>query len=306
MKKYLVFALFLVLSAAAPGLATAQEIKANVTVNMELIPQDYRYYASTMASDVERYVNGQKFSNEEWSGSPIPVDINIYLSGGGGGVFSAKLVIVSRRNLDGPTETPAQSVGIRFFDDKWEFEFAQNANLSFNNIRFDYFNTLLDMYMLMVIGFDLDSYNANAGTNCFEAARNLFLLGANKQAKGYETTSQPGDMSRYNILNDLCDMRNQDFRTIITDYYRLGLDKIGFDKEQGLKGLADVLGRMADFKQKKMTGSGVFMQLFFDTKAQELGSIFNGYPDEQVFNDLMYLDPSNSTIYRDSKDGKLR
>lgn len=304
--KYVFLAVLIILVAIAPCGVAAQEIKAKVTVNTELIPQDYRYYASTMASDVERYVNAQKFSSEDWTGDPIPVDINIYLSGGANGVFSAKLVIVSRRNLDGPEENPAQSVEIRFYDDKWEFEFAQNANLAFNSIRFDYFNTLLDMYMLMVIGFDLDTYNANAGTNCFEAARNLFLLGANKQAKGYETTSQPGDMTRYNILNDLCDMRNQDLRAIILDYYRLGLDKIGFDKAKGLQGLADVLSRMADFKQKKMTGSGVFMQLFFDTKAQELGSIFNGYTDEQVFNDLMYLDPSNSTIYRDSKEGKLR
>jgi hypothetical protein len=289
-----------------PGEAFAQEIKAHVSVSLDLVQPDFRYYASTMANDLERYINSQKFTDVDWTGDPIPVDINIYLSGGAGGSFTAKLLVVGRRNLDGPTEVPAQSAEIRFFDDKWAFDFAQNANLAFNNIRFDYFNTLIDMYMLMVIGFDLDSYNSNAGSRAFEAARNLFQLGANKSAPGYETYSQPGDMSRYNILTDITDMRNQDLRALFLDYYRLGLDKIGFDKAKGTQGLADVISRMADFKQKRMTGSGVLMQLFFDTKAQELGAIFNGYADEQVFKDLMYLDPSNSTIYRDSQEGKLK
>ncbi len=69
----------------------SQEIEAKVSINLEQIPQEYRHYVSTMESDVTKYINSQRFTNIEWEGPKIPVDINIALSGGNRGIFAAQM-----------------------------------------------------------------------------------------------------------------------------------------------------------------------------------------------------------------------
>ncbi|HOV92666.1 MAG TPA: hypothetical protein PLC04_06290, partial [Candidatus Kapabacteria bacterium] len=61
---------------------------------------------------------------------------------------------------------------------------------------------------------------------------------------------------------------------------------------------------MAEFKSKKLSGPSVFLQIFFEAKAQELAQLFKSYPNRQVLSDLIYLDPTNTMIYQNAFDGK--
>ena len=81
---------------------------------------------------------------------------------------------------------------------------------------------------------------------------------------------------------------------------------MGFDEQQGRKALDSIINEFAIFKKEKLVSSSVLLSTFFNTKAQELGSIFNGWSNPDLFRNLMYLDPTNSTIYDDSKDGKYQ
>ncbi|MFW5662348.1 MAG: DUF4835 family protein, partial [Bacteroidota bacterium] len=63
-------------------IAEANEVEANVTVNMEQISQENRTNVMSLESDLEKYINSQTFTDLEWEGPPIPVEISIYLSGG--------------------------------------------------------------------------------------------------------------------------------------------------------------------------------------------------------------------------------
>jgi hypothetical protein len=44
----------------------AQELDARVTVNMDAIQMDQRMEARTMAADVERYLNNQRYTGQDW------------------------------------------------------------------------------------------------------------------------------------------------------------------------------------------------------------------------------------------------
>ena len=100
-------------------------------------------------------------------------------------------------------------------------------------------------------------------------------------------------------------MRYEEFRRLLFAYYVDGLDLMASDRRQALKNLKDIIYELALFKKDKLVESSVLMQLFFDSKAQEIATIFNGHEDEDVFVNLKYVDPSNSTLYDDAKDGKL-
>ncbi|OGU38050.1 MAG: hypothetical protein A2X61_17005 [Ignavibacteria bacterium GWB2_35_12] len=303
MKRKFQYLFLLILLLTAYNLFS-QEIEVNVTVNMDQLAFEARTQVSNMESDVKNYINNQKFTNIEWKGDKIPVDLTIFLSGGAGNRYSARLLIISRRYLDGPDE--GQSVTCKLYDQKWSFEYGLGAYLKYNPNTYNSFTTLIDYYMNLVIGFDMDTYGELDGSSAFEMAKNLVLLGASYNAEGYQTYSSPGDFTRFNLVAELNNVRYNDFRKLMFSYYVDGLDQMSTNKQQALAAIDSVIFEMAAFKENKMTGPSVLLQAFFDAKAQEIGGLFNGYPKPQVFQQLKYLDPGNTSIYDEAMEGKIR
>ena len=190
-----------------------QELDAHVTINMDRLEYEARTNVSTMKGDLERYLNNQRFTKIEWNGPKIPLEITIYLTGGSNNRYSGKLYMISKRYLDGPGDR--QSMATKFFDEKWDFEYARGANLSYNPLIFDPFRSLIDFYSLLAVGYDLDTYTELEGTPIFEIAKNLVLLGSSQNVDGYQTYSQQGDLTRYNLVSELTDIRLEPFRKLI-------------------------------------------------------------------------------------------
>jgi len=303
MKPILILVLALIISNVS---LYSQEIKANVLVNTEQIETEALYDVSSMANDVMNYINNTKYLDSDWEGDPIPVDINIVLDGGANGKFTARMFVVSKRMLDGPKAEEGWSTALKIIENTWSFEYSRGANFTYSTMRFDRFVSMIDFYMLLVIGFDLDSYGELDGTPAFEKAKLIFSNGATAGVDGFKTYSPPGDYTKYNMTSELTDMKYFEVRKLIFAYYVDGLD-LGYNEpERALQNIADIIERMAEFKNKKMSSGSVLMQIFFDTKFQELAATFNGYKNIKVFNNLMDLDPSNTMIYQDSRDGNYR
>ncbi|MFH1052609.1 MAG: DUF4835 family protein [bacterium] len=281
----------------------SQEIKAAVMVNVEQLEFEARNNVATMKRDIENYINNQRFLQDDWEGDPINVQMTIYLSGGHNNRYSAKMFLVSTRIIDGPGNR--QSVNLKLYEDKWAFDYALGANLSFNPLRFDAFTSVIDYYMLLIIGFELDTWEELGGNTAFGDARRIVELGASYNAEGFATYSNPGEFTKYNITSELTNMRFYDFRKLIFAYYVDGLDMMETSKSQAMTNLKDIIYKLALFKKDKLVESSVLLDLFFDSKAQEIATIFNAHEDNNVFDNLKYTDPRNSTLWDDAKEGKL-
>lgn len=291
----------------APTQLSSQEIKANVTVNTDLLSIEAKQYIVTLENDLENYINNQKFTTEDWEGEPIPVDINIYLTSGSNYRYSAKMVIVARRYVDNPDNNLQITVPtLMITETNWKFEYSYGANLTYNPMRFDYFTTVIDFYMLLIIGFDKDTYEELGGNSTFENVRNIFLLGSAQQASGFETNVEPGSYTKYNIVKELNDPRYYPFRKLIFSFYVDGIDKLAYNREEALQTIVRIIDEMARFKREKLVESSLLIQLFFDTHSQTFATLFNGYKNSEFFKNLMYLDPKNSMLYQDAMDGKIK
>ncbi len=284
----------------------AQEIDCNITVNVEQVSFENRNYISSLANDLENYIDNQKFSDVDWEGEKIPVDIQIVLSGGNKNIFAARMFIMSKRLLDGPTEEPAMSLVLKLLENTWSFEYNMGASLTYNPMRFDKFTSIIDYYMLMIIGFDLDTYQSNGGSPAFDKARNIAVMASSVNAVGFETNTQPGVFNKYNFVNEIVDLRYSEVRRLMFAYYINGLDIMGFDKEKGKNEIKNILLDMANYKRDKLVTHSVLLQAFFETKAHEIATIFNGEKDDEFFNELMFLDPSNTMTYIQAKEGKVQ
>jgi hypothetical protein len=293
----LVLALFLLI----PTCFIAAEIEAHVSVNMEQLNQEQQINVSSMQGDVESYLNSTQFTDIEWEGPAIPVDVAIFLTGGNGYKYSARVFISAKRYLYG---SEGATVTVNFIDDKWSFEYARNAVFSYDPNRFHEFSSLLDFYMLLIIGMDADTYEDGSGYPIYEKAKNVVRLGSNANANGFETYSQPGDFTRYNLVNELTDPTYDPFKTLVFEYYVDGLDQMSVNKDEATAVIAEIISDMAEFKKNKLVRSSMFVSLWFATKYRELATLFEGYKDTQVFQDLIYLDPTNSSVYIEAQDAK--
>lgn len=277
----------------------AQEIEANVTVNIDQLTQENRINVSSMESDVERYINSQEFTEMDWEGEKIPVDITIVLTGGTNNVYSARMFIASNRYIYG--QDGGTSVALKMVENNWGFEYQRGAMFSFNLYRYDHFSSMIDFYMLLVIGFDLDSYTPLDGTDVFERAKKIAQVAANKNIAGYEKFANPGEFTKIGLLNELTDPRYEPFRKLISDYYYDGLDMMAEDRELAINTLAYLIQEMADFKKNKLMGPSLLLQVFFDTKYNELGQLFKEYKDKDfILSQLTYLDPTHTQKYQEA------
>jgi len=285
------------------GNINAQEIEAKISVNIEQIPEEYRYLISSLQNDLTNYINNQKFTNIDWQGSKIPVDINIAVTGGSRNRFAAQIFIASKRYISG--QEGGQSVTLKLIDKAWTFEYNQGAMLSYNPTRYNEFSSLIDFYMLLIIGFDSDTYEELSGSRIYDNSKQIVTLASTYAVDGWETTYSPGKFTRYSLVSELSDLRYETLRKLIFSYYVDGLDMMAENKEKATDNLAFVIQEMADFKRNKLSGPSVLFTAFFDAKSFELAEIFKGYKKyKNVFTNLIYLDPSNTMVYQEAAEAE--
>lgn len=278
-----------------------QEIELTVNVSIDQLNFESRRFVSTMKQDIEQYVNNRRWLDNQWEDDKIPVEMNIVLAGGANQKFSARMFLISKRFIFGTDK--GASVNLRLYEDKWSFEYMQNASLSHNPLRFDPLTSIIDYYMYLVLGFELDTYEELGGSKAFEMARRVVSLGASYNAPGFDTYSPFGEFTKHNLMSEIQNMRYDPIRKTWFAYYYDALDIMADSPEKGKLAMVSVINELYEFKKNKLSGPSVLLQLFFDTKAQELSEFFKGYnnPDAMIFEKLIYLDPGNSTIYREAK-----
>lgn len=293
-------AAIIVVSAALQNV-TAQELDANVIVNMDALQIDQRQDVQTMANDVRTYLINQRFTGMDWDGPRIPIDVTIYLNGRNGNTYSGRLAIVSRRPKNG--DTLNTSPLLRVFDQEWSFVWTFNPTLSFQTMRYDPFTSYIDFYVLLAIGLDMDTYEDQGGNAVYERAKQIAGLGNAAGISSFSTNFQPGELTKMAMITEFTDPRMVGLRRLIYDYH-VATDEYTIDPLKGRAEVAAVLKDIADYKQSSISNRSVMLQLFFDAKAGEIADIFRGQKDSPVWNDLRFLDPGNTQMYEQARSGQ--
>jgi hypothetical protein len=278
----------------------AQEIQCSLDIVTEGISQDHIINLESFKSTIEDYINSNRFSDIDWEGPKIPVSISIQLMPIGKQNYSANMFIISKRTI---SEEDEEAVTAMMFEDrgKWNFEFSSGVSLSYDYNRYDNIASILDFYMLMIIGIDLDSYGELDGDKCFQRAKNIFDIGALHSAPGW--SSYTTDYGRHTMVGDLNSPRLDGFRKLVLEYYLDGMELLKSNKTEALSNIENTINSMADFKERYMNSSH-YMDSWFYTKCNELCDLFRGYKNTKVFRNLMFLDPTNTSKYEASKDNK--
>ncbi|HET9129649.1 MAG TPA: DUF4835 family protein, partial [Terriglobia bacterium] len=280
--KNAVLCILLLLAVHLP--AAAQELNCRVTVNVDNIASSNRDYLRSFKSDIERYLNGTRFTNEDLYGDKINASIDIFFTQvTGNNRYKAEAVIASTRPIYvGNDESDSVSQVLRLKDTQWEFPYVPNQRIYFDEYAFDPLTSFLNYYAYIVIGFDLGTYKPLDGARVFQKALNVSTAALSSPfASDWQSNS---GYSRSGLAQELTNPRNQPILQAYYNYHFNGIDLLATETRKGLDNMLDAIAAVYNIRQQNPTS--LMVKIFFDAKAKEIAKDFASYPDASVFDKL--------------------
>lgn len=289
--------LFAVLTCFHTTWTSAQELLCEVTVNTEKISSAQRENLRNFKTDVERYLNSNRWTTEDYGDEKIRCSFSFFFqSGTDDGRYTAQVFISSLRPIySGNDPTEKSTPILRILDEKFEFSYLPNQRMVQDDFQFDPLADFLDFYAYLIIGLDAETYTELSGTRYFQKALNICNLGQSSAfPAGWQQTS--GSYSRFTIVDELMNSRYQPFRFAFYNYHFEGLDLLATQDQKGMETMLRSIEAIGDLR-KKQDPRSVLVKTFFDAKYQEIAEVFLRWPNRDVYQRLASADPLHQSTY---------
>ena len=278
--------------------APAQEVDCTVNVNYEAIPTSNKDLLRDFASDVKNYLAAYNWGPGNAS-DKVKVTVDIFIQNvTGENRYGAQVFIGSQRPIYGSEQSTAV---VRLFDELWEFTYIRNRPLNHNLYAFNDLTSFLDFYMILVLGYDYDTYERLSGTPLFQKAADIANMGRSSGQKGWQQTTS--NFSRVQLIDELLNPTFEQVRAASYTYHFCGLDSLAIDKANAYSNMIQAVKAIGAAKQK-VDSRNLVIKLWFDSKAKELGEVFLDYPDPRVYLLFNNIDPSHIKTYEEARQKK--
>jgi hypothetical protein len=278
--------------------ARAQELLCDVsTTNTEQLNSQARDNLSDFAANIKQYLNSQKWTKVDLGGYKVKCSLQVaFTTSPYANHYTAQVFVGSQRPIN---RAAKNTVVIRFLDNNWEFDYTRGQTINRDDLRFDALASFLDFYAYVILGFDFDTYREFDGTPYFQKAADITTRGRNSSVAAGWQASQQGVSSRGELIDELMNSQYQDFRIAIYKYHYRGLDWLDQKPDDGKKNILASLKRIANL-QKNLNQKSLLISLFFETKYEEIESVFKNYTAESdIYEQLGQIDPSHIQKYLD-------
>lgn len=276
----------------------AQEINAKVTIQVGNLQQTEPAVFKTLETEVRDFINNRRWTDETYKPEER-IDCNVLitiLKELSPTRFEARFAIQSSR----PVYNSSYNSPIFTYQDKFfTFDYTQFDPIQFNEgIYTSELSSVIAYYMYMVLAIDGDTFSSNGGTAAFNKVQQVITGAQNspyKGWKGHESTD-----NRYWLLDNLLSGRFVKMRQAYYQYHRLGLDNMYSNATEGRSNILNALAIIE--KLRKDNPSGLAIDLFINTKSEELMGLFNNAkvsPSEKsrAASSLSRIDPGNENKY---------
>lgn len=271
--------ILLILILFATGVS-AQELNAKVTINHAKISNTKDEVFTALQTTIQNFLNEHKWTNQSYRESErISCSFNITVNewNENESSFKCSLLMSAVRPVFNSTyNTTLYSVN----DGDFNFSFQTTDQIEWNP---DYIDNnlvaLLAYYAYMIIGYDQDAMAPMGGTSSFQTAEQIVSTAQNIGYPGWASFNEP--KNRFGLLNDYIDGSMEDYRKMIYQYHRQGLDQMADNQETGRSAIVEAI-QLLDASKSARTMSHL-PQLFSEYKRDELVNIFqdHGTTDEK-------------------------
>ena len=279
--------------------SSAQELNIDVSVKApRLVNADPRIF-TTLEKQVSEFFNDTKWTNDSYENHErIEGSVNItIIADASTRSFTADIFVQSIRPVyNSNYKTPV----FNMVDSGVDFTYDELQPIENNtNAYVDQLSSLLTFYAYMIIGYDYDSFSSLGGEPYFALAQDVVnsIPTDNRTASaGWQATGNR--FNKYYRVENLLNPRTRDMRQGLYEYYILGMDQMTVDMDKSKAIMVSVLNTIQGVN--KAFPNSVIMQLFVDTKRNEIIEIFKGSSKGQqrkVYDIMIKLDPAQASGY---------
>lgn len=270
----------------------SQELKCDVKVNAERITITNQQIFKTLETSITEFMNNTKWTNIQVKPQErIECSLFLNISSYDNDQFSGTLQIQASRPVFNSTmSTPIFS----YNDNDLTFRYAEFENLFFNPNTFDSnLVSIMGYYAYIILAMDADSFAPLGGTSFLTMAQTVVNSAQQGNFKGWKQSD--GNTSRFRFLSDILTPTFNPIRLGMYEYHVNGLDKMAENVKNGKENVAKALNDLS--KIHSVRPNALVTRVFFDTKADEITSIFTGGPSVQIsalLDNLNRVSPTNA------------
>ena len=267
----------------------AQVLNCKVSVNADLVDQTNSEIFETLERQLNEFVNSTSWVDirtEDYNkiNCTMLITIENYVNN----EFQANLQIQSSRPVFGSSYvTPL----LNRKDDDFNFSYKEFESLNFNpNSTNTSLVSLICYYVFVILGVDADSFILFGGDPYYKQARKIVDLSQTNRFSGWKQSEKK--TNRYWLIDQLTTKPFSLFRQAIYDYHLNGLDVMVNLPEVGKQTISKSISDLKSLSESRP--NSLVVQLFFDTKSDEIVQIFSGGPSfetSQLREDLNRIAP---------------
>jgi hypothetical protein len=251
----------------------AQVLDCKVSIIADLVDQTNSQIFETLERELNEFVNSTSWvdvRSEDYN--KINCTMLITIENYANNEFQANLQIQSSRPVFGSTfVTPL----LNRKDDDFNFSYQEFESLNFNpNNTNTTLVSLISYYVFVILGVDADSFALFGGDPYYEQARKIVDLSQTNRFSGWKQSEKK--TNRYWLIDQLSTNPFSLFRQAIYDYHLNGLDVMANQPEVGKQTISKSISDLKSLSESRP--NSLVVQLFFDTKSDEVVQIFSGGP----------------------------
>ncbi|MGB3605741.1 MAG: DUF4835 family protein [Psychroserpens sp.] len=276
-----------------------QELNCNVIVNAQFTGNENVQVFKTLEKQLREFVNNTQWTDKSYKNQErIDCGMIITIDDYNNDRFKATIQVQSSRPVFGSTYgTPIYN----FNDKDFDFQYLEFQNFVYNADQFESnLVSVIAFHIYVMLGLDADSYAQNGGDDYLKQAQTILNYSQQNNDKGWKL--EDGQQTRFALIDNILSPTFKEFRGVMYDYHRKGLDLMSEDAKQGKQDIANAVENLKAMNNRRP--NSFLMRVFFDAKSDEIKDIFSGGPTVNVsdlISTLTKIAPMHSSKWRDIK-----
>lgn len=263
-----------------PTLAFGQTIKAKVNTIIDKLPIEKQEKMRPFDKVIKSYIEGVNWFLDD-DAVPLEVTLQMFLTDIPSNIEDRYLC-----------ELLISSTDVQYFDKRFRFPYQPGAQLVYSEQAVDPLTGVINFYMNMILGNELDKYSGFGGDAYYKRAQSIAALG-----KFVRTEFVRGWPEREELIKRVFEEPFITFRKM-KDFYFYGLyvrEKSLADARKNIKIALDMLETVIEKK-----GDLEEPRQFLNAHYLEFIDIFKDYENKnEVFKKLIKLDYNHKEIYEE-------
>ncbi|MEC3907684.1 DUF4835 family protein [Tamlana sp. 2201CG12-4] len=255
----------------------SQELNCNVVVNAQQTGNENFPIFKTLEKQVTEFINNTKWTNKTFKTQErINCSMVLNVSDYSGESFKATLQVQSSRPIYGSSfSTPVYN----FNDKDFTFRYLEFQNLIYNPTQFESnLISVLAYHVYMILALDADTFSEKGGDEYYKQAQIITNYSQQGNFKGWKL--EDGLQSRFALIDNVLSPTFKEYREVLYDYHRKGLDVMSHNVKEGKEEITSSLKKFLPMNNRRP--NSFILRTFFDAKSDEIEQIFSGGPNVNI------------------------